>query len=82
MNDTKDILSLLGLPSEQISNYDFVMDKNGDSTIIIDLLDIRDHCSRCFEQSNIIKGYYTVRIKNSVFKHRKTLVIIRMRRYK
>lgn len=83
MNDTKDILSLLGLPSEQISNYDFVMDKNGDSTIIIDLLDIRDHCPRCFEQSNIIiKGYYTVKIKNSVFKHRKTLVIIRMRRYK
>lgn len=82
MNDTKDILTLLGLPAEKISNYDFVQNKDGNSTLMIDLNLIKPHCPYCYEKNNIfIKGYYTSHINNSIIKHRNMIVNIRMRRF-
>lgn len=83
MNDTKDILTLLGISADKISNYDFVQNRDGNASLFVELNNVKPtHCSICFEKNNIvIKGYYKTHINNSVIKHRKMDVTIRMRRF-
>ena len=81
MNDAKDILTLLGIPSEKIKYFSTQID--GDYAIIyLELADLRGYCPRC-KSSNIgIKDYYNVEINNTLIKHKNYRVNIRVRRYK
>lgn len=81
MFEAKDILPLLGIPGTKIKSFDTIEDGD-EATIYIELEDIRGHCPECGSTSIEIKDYYTVRINNSVIKHRRLTVEIRVRRYR
>lgn len=81
MFEAKDILPLLGIPGTKIKSLDTVNDGD-EATIYIELDDIRGCCPKCGSTSIGIKDYYTVHINNSIIKHRKINVEIRVRRYK
>lgn len=81
MFEAKDILSLLGIPGTKIKSLDTIEDGN-EATIYIELEDIRGYCPKCGSTSIEIKDYYTVRINNSIIKHRNIKVEIRVRRYR
>ena len=75
MNDSKDILSLLGIPSDKICNFDY--DKEGnDSIIYITLKDLRGFCPKCRSTDIGIKDYYNVNINNSIIKHQGITVLL------
>ena len=81
MFEAKDILPLLGIPGTKIKSLDTIYD--GDESIIyIELEDIRGCCPKCGSTAIEIKDYYTVRINNSIIKHRHLTVEIRVRRYR
>ena len=81
MFEAKDILPLIGIPETKIQFIDTVYD--GDEAIIrIELADIRGCCPKCGSTSIGIKDYYTVRINNSIIKHRHLTIEIRVRRYR
>ena len=81
MFEAKDILPLLGIPGTKIKSLDAVYD--GDESIIyIELEDIRGFCPECGSNKIEIKDYYTVRINNSIIKHRNIKVEMRVRRYR
>lgn len=48
MIDSKDILTLLSIPSENISNVSIISDTKDISYIDIELKDIRTNCPFCF----------------------------------
>ena len=81
MIEAKEILPLLGLPSEKIKSVDVINESN-ESTIYIELMDIRGICPKCKSSAIEIKDYYTVCINNSIIKHHKLNVEIRVRRYR
>ena len=81
MFEAKDILPLLGIPGTKIKTLDAVYDGD-ESTIYVELEDIRGCCPECGSTSIEIKDYYTVRINNSIIKHRNIKVEIRVRRYR
>lgn len=81
MFEAKDILPLLGIPGTKIKSLDTIEDGD-EATIYIELEDIRGYCPECGSTSIEIKDYYTVRINNSVIKHRHLTVEIRVRRYR
>lgn len=81
MFEAKDILPLLGIPGTKIKSFDTIEDGD-EATIYIELEDIRGYCPECGSTSIEIKDYYTVRINNSVIKHRHLTVEIRVRRYR
>jgi hypothetical protein len=53
MNDSKDILSLLSIPSEVVSKIYVVLDTNNVSFVDLELKDIRPNCP--YRSSNKIK---------------------------
>lgn len=81
MFEAKDILPLLGIPGTKIKSFDTINDGD-EATIYIELEDIRGYCPKCGSTSIEIKDYYTVRINNSIIKHRSLTVEIRVRRYR
>ena len=81
MFEAKDILSLLGIPGTKIKSFDTV-DDGDEATIFIELVDSRGCCPRCGSTSIEIKDYYTIRVNNSLIKHRHLTVEIRVRRYR
>ena len=81
MFEAKDILSLLGIPGTKIKSFDTV-DDGDEATIFIELVDSRGCCPRCGSTSIEIKDYYTIRVNNSLIKHRRLTVEIRVRRYR
>lgn len=81
MFEAKDILSLLGIPGTKIKSLDTLNDGD-EATIYIELSDIRGCCPECGSTDIGIKDYYTVRINNSIIKHRHLMVEIRVRRYR
>ena len=81
MIEAKDILPLLGIPGATIKDID--TDNDSDNpTIYLELQDIRRPCPKCGSTLIEIKDYYTVRINNSIIKHRHLTVEIRVRRYR
>ena len=82
MYDSKDILSLLSIPSEEILTYSVVNDTNDISYIDIELKDNRSHCPFCFGDKIIIKDYYKVKINNSIIRQKKLFINVNVRRYK
>ena len=81
MNDAKDILSLLKIPSDKIS--DFCCEScDGETKIYIELKDIKGVCPYCGSRKIEIKDYYKVKINNSIIKHERILVEINVRRYR
>ena len=81
MFEAKDILPLIGIPETKIQFINTVYD--GDEAIIrIELADIRGFCPKCGSTSIEIKDYYEVHINNSIIKHKRITVIIRVRRYR
>lgn len=81
MFEAKDILPLLGIPGTKIKSLDVIDDKD-ESIIFVELEDIRGYCPKCGSTAIEIKDYYTVRINNSIIKHKKMKVEIRVRRYR
>ena len=82
MIDSKDILTLLSIPCEDISNVEIVSDTSEITFVDIELKDNRSSCPFCFQNNIAIKDYYNVKIKNSIIRKNKLYVTIRMRRYK
>lgn len=81
MKEANDILPLLGIPSEKIKSYFCESDQNN-SVVYIELVDFKRPCPICGSSSIEIKGYYKVRINNSLIKHQKMIVEINVRRYR
>ena len=82
MIDSKDILTLLSIPCEDISNVEIISDTSEITFIDIELKDNRSSCPFCCQNNIAIKDYYNVKIKNSIIRKNKLYVTIRMRRYK
>lgn len=82
MFDSKDILSLLSIPSEEVSSFSVVKDTDEISFIDIELKDNRPCCPFCLSNKIVIKDYYKVRINNSIIRRQKLIVNINVRRYK
>jgi len=82
MFDSKDILSLLSIPSEEVSSFSVVKDTEEISFIDIELKDNRPCCPFCLSNKIVIKDYYKVRINNSIIRRQKLIVNINVRRYK
>lgn len=80
MNEAIDILTLIGIPGEIIQSYTCDYTEN-EATIYVELKDRRGHCPKCGSIDIGIKDYYEVRINNSIIKHKKLAVTIRVRRY-
>ena len=81
MFEAKDILPLIGIPETKIEAMHVVNDGD-DATIWIELADIRGYCPKCGSSSIEIKDYYNAHINNSITKHKKWIVNIRVRRYR
>lgn len=81
MKETKDILTLLGIPSDKIKSF-MVETVDHFSIIHVELEDIRTFCPKCHSTKSCIKGYYTITVNNSLIKHTEIVVRIRVRRYK
>lgn len=81
MNEANDILTLLGIPGEKIKYFTSESDDKN-SVIYIELVDEKGCCPECGSTSIETKDYYTVRINNSVIKHKNMVVQIRVRRYR
>lgn len=82
MNNPKDILALLGIPSEKVANFDYYDGTDGHSRIILELIDERQKCPNCNSSHVRIHGYYNVTINNSIIRAHNTYIDIRMRRYR
>jgi len=76
-----DILTLIGIPGEKIQSCSCDL-KGDESVIYVELSDIRPYCPHCKSDQVVIKDYYNVTINNSIIKHQKINVFIRVRRYK
>ena len=65
MNEIKDILSLLKIPSDKISDFCY-KSCDGETKIYIELKDIKGVCPHCGSRKIEIKDYYKVKINNSI----------------
>ena len=81
MNDTNEILTFLGLPRDKIHSIS-VTSNQDKALVLIELIDDRTKCPYCSSSKIGIKGYYSAEINNSITKHKKMTVIVRVRRYK
>ena len=63
MIDSNNILSLFGIPSEQISSYEVIKDDENIYYIDLELKDNRPNCPFCFNDKVNIKDYYNIKIK-------------------
>ena len=82
MIDSKDILTLLSIPCEEVSNVEIISDTSEITYVAIELKDNRPFCPFCFQNNIVIKDYYKVKIKNSIIRKHKLFVNISIRRYK
>ena len=82
MIDSKDILTLLSIPCEEVSNVEIISDTAEITFVDIELKDKRPFCPFCFSNKICIKDYYYTNIKNSVIRQHKLYVKIKVRRYK
>ena len=82
MDNPKDILTLLGIPTDKVISFDYYDGVKEPSRINIELADDRYFCPNCGSNNATIHGYYDVTIKNSIIRARKVYVEVRMRRYK
>lgn len=82
MFDSKDILTLLCIPDEEVLSFSVVKDTSEISFIDIELKDNRPCCPFCLSNEIVIKDYYNVRINNSIIRRQKLIVNINVRRYK
>ena len=82
MIDSKDILTLLSIPCEVVSDVEIISDTKEITYIVIELKDNRSSCPFCFQNNIVIKDYYKVKIKNSIIRKHKLYVEIKIRRYK
>ena len=82
MIDSKDILTLLSIPCEDISNIEIISDTSEITFVDIELQDNKPNCPFCFQNNIVIKDYYNVKIKNSIIRKHKLFVNISIRRYK
>ena len=62
MIDSKDILTLLSIPCEDISNVEIISDTSEITYVAIELKDNRSICPFCFQNNIVIKDYYNVKI--------------------
>ena len=65
MIDSKDILTLLSIPCEEVSDVEIISDTKEITYVDIELKDNRSSCPFCFQNNIVIKDYYKVKIKNS-----------------
>lgn len=82
MIDSKDILTLLSIPSEDVSSSEIIKDTDDTTYVEIELKDNRPTCPFCFSNNIGIKDYYNVKVNNNIIKKHELFVNIRMRRYK
>lgn len=82
MIDSKDILTLLSIPSEDVLTSKIIKDTDETTFVEIDLKDKRPNCPFCFSNNVGIKDYYNVKVNNNIIKKHHLFVSIRMRRYK
>ena len=82
MIDSKDILSLLSIPSEDVLTSEIIKDTDETTFVEIELKDKRPNCPFCFSNNVGIKDYYYVKVNNNIIKKHNLFVSIRMRRYK
>ena len=82
MNDSGDILSLLGVQREKVAFIDAFHMNTTEDKMIISLVDDCETCPHCGSTNIKVHGYYKVNINNSVIKSRLLRVEIDMRRYK
>ena len=82
MIDSKDILTLLSIPCEEVSDVEIISDTSEITYVAIELKDNRSICPFCFQNNIVIKDYYNVKIKNSIIRKHKLYVEIKIRRYK
>ena len=82
MIDSNDILTLLSIPCEDVSNVEIISDTPEITFIDIELKDKRTICPFCFYDNIVIKDYYKVKIKNSIIRKHKLYINIKVRRYK
>lgn len=82
MMDSKDILSLLSIPSEDVLISEMIKDTDETTFVEIELKDKRPNCPFCFSNNVDIKDYYYVKVNNNIIKKHHLFVSIRMRRYK
>ena len=71
MIDSKDILTLLSIPCEEVSNVEIISDTSEITYVAIELKDNRPFCPFCFQNNIVIKDYYKVKIKNSIIRKHK-----------
>lgn len=82
MKNPTDILTLLGIPAEKVSSFDFVENQNGESHIELSLINEEQSCPRCFSKDVVVHGYFSTTINNSVIRAHKTYVRVEKKRYK
>ena len=82
MIDSKDILTLLSIPCEEVSNVEIISDTSEITYVAIELKDNRPFCPFCFQNNIVIKDYYKVKIKNSIIRKHKLYVEIKIKRFK
>lgn len=82
MIDSKDILTLLSIPCEEVSDVEIISDTKEITYVDIALKDNKSSCPFCFQNNVVIKDYYKVKIKNNIIRKHKLFVHIKMRRYK
>lgn len=82
MIDSKDILTLLSIPSEEVLSSEIIKDTDNTTYVEIELKDNRPNCPFCFSDKISIKDYYNVKVNNNIIKKHKLFVNIRVRRYK
>ena len=82
MIDSNDILTLLSIHCEDVSNVEIISDTPEITFIDIELKDKRTICPFCFYDNIVIKDYYKVKIKNSIIRKHKLYINIKVRRYK
>lgn len=82
MIDSKDILALLSIPSEDVLTSEIIKDTNETTFVEIELKDNRPNCPFCFSNEIGIKDYYNVKVNNNIIKKHNLFVNVRMRRFK
>ena len=82
MDNPKDILTLLGIPTDKVIPFDYYDGVKELSRINIEFADDRYFCPNRGSKNSTIHGYYDVTLKNLIMRTRNVYVEVRMRRYK
>src|SRR5574344_64773 len=82
MNNSIDILTLLGIDSEIVKSTQLISGEGNQTTLYIKLKDLRGFCPYCGSINISIKDYYETEINDSIVKLKNLYVRVRNRRYK